>query len=76
MLAGKPVIAYKLMGIPDEYDDFLLYVDESGLTECIKKYGTMSKDELVDIGKKNRLFAEKNKNYVIQTKKILTMMGL
>ncbi len=76
MLAGKPVIAYKLMGIPDEYDDYLLYVDEGGLSKCIQEYAATSKSDLISIGKKNRLFAEQNKNYVVQTKKILTMMGM
>lgn len=77
MLAGKPVIAYKLMGIPDDYDDYLIYIDETktGLTECIKKYGDVNKQELAEIGKKNRLFAEKNKNYLVQTQKILKKMG-
>ncbi len=78
MLAGKPVIAYKLMGIPDEYDDYLLYIEESetGLVDCIQKYGNMNKEDLIKIGEKNRLFSEKNKNYVIQTEKILKMMGV
>ena len=78
MLAGKPVIAYKLMGIPDEYDNYLLYVKQSknGLADCIRQYGNTRKEDLVKIGEKNRLFAETNKNYVIQTKKILKMMGV
>ena len=78
MLAGKPVIAYKLMGIPDEYDDYLLYVKDckTGLADCIKKYGNTSKSELIAIGKNNRAFAMQNKNYRIQTKKILMRMGL
>ena len=78
MLAGKPVIAYKLMGIPDEYDNYLLYIEPSktGLADCIRKYGNTSKEDLMKIGEKNRLFAEENKNYVIQTEKILKMMGV
>ena len=48
MLAGKPVIAYKLPGIPDEYDDYLLYIEckENGLADCIKKYGNTDIKEL------------------------------
>lgn len=78
MLAGKPVIAYKLMGIPDEYDDYLLYVEESktGLLDAISKYGVANREELLTIGRNNRKFAVENKNYVVQTKKILLMMGL
>ncbi|MBP7508654.1 MAG: glycosyltransferase family 4 protein [Prolixibacteraceae bacterium] len=76
MLAGKPVIAYKLMGIPDEYDNYLLYIEQrkNGLADCIRKYGNTSKEDLIKIGENNRLFAETNKNYVIQTEKILKMM--
>ena len=78
MLAGKPVIAYKLMGIPDEYDDYLLYVEEkeNGLEHAIRKYGTMHIEELRAIGEKNRVFARDNKNYVVQTEKMLKIMGL
>lgn len=78
MLAGKPVIAYKLMGIPDEYDDYLLYIEKgkTGLVDCIEKYGNTSKEDLMKIGEKNRLFAENSKNYVIQTDKVLKMMGV
>ena len=76
MLAGKPVIAYKLPGIPDEYDDYLLYIEckENGLADCIKKYGNTDIKELEIIGKKNQLFAEQNKNYIVQTAKILKIM--
>ena len=77
MLAGKPVIAYKLPGIPDEYDDYLLYIEckENGLADCIKKYGNTDIKELEIIGKKNQLFAEQNKNYIVQTAKILKING-
>lgn len=78
MLAGKPVIAYKLMGIPDEYDDYLFYIEDSGagLADAILKYGNMPKEKLVAAGTANREFAVENKNYFVQTKKILAVMGL
>lgn len=78
MLAGKPVIAYKLMGIPDEYDDHLLYIQEgeTGLADCIRQYGNTNKEEQMQIGERNRLFAINNKNYIIQTEKILKKMGV
>ncbi len=78
MLAGKPVIAYKLAGIPEDYDDYLLYVNGgvSGLAESISRCGLMSRDELCSLGEHNRRFAEENKNYLVQTKKILNIMGI
>ena len=78
MLAGKPVVAYKLMGIPDEYDDYLFYIEDSGagLADAILKYGNMPKEKLVAAGTANREFAVENKNYFVQTKKILAVMGL
>lgn len=45
---GKPVIAYKLDGIPDDYDNFFFYVNEeekNGLKNCIESIIKMDENE-------------------------------
>lgn len=79
MCAGKPVLAFKLAGIPDEYDNYLLYFDDILPEEMSKKLlnvGKKSQNELEEIGQKNKEFAVLKKNYLVQTKKILDFMGL
>jgi glycosyltransferase involved in cell wall biosynthesis len=59
--SGVPTVAYKLDGIPDEYDDYLSYIEckENGLAECIKKYGNTDAKELERLDKeKTRLDGE------------------
>ncbi|WP_142827203.1 glycosyltransferase [Planococcus soli] len=77
LLAGVPVIGYKLHGVPEEYDKYLIYVEENSidaLKEKIVEVCNLSPDQRVQIGQFNRAFVLKNKNHIIQTKKILDMM--
>ena len=76
--AGKPVIAYKLDGIPDEYDDYIFYVNDNSvesLAERIEEICEKTNDELEKYGTRGRTFVLDNKNYLIQTKKIMSMMS-
>lgn len=75
--SGIPFIAYKLDGIPDEYDDYILYVEDDSvsslahkITEICEKPG----EERQRIGEKARTFVEEQKNQVVQTKKILSFL--
>jgi len=77
MLSGNPVVCYKLDGIPDEYDDFLIYVEEEAplaLASKIEEICSMSSSERNTLGRRNRDFILKKKNNVIQTKKIIDMI--
>jgi len=78
MLAGKPVIAYKLPGIPEEYDTYICYIPETenGLKDSIVQYGYMAKEILENIGAGNKKFASECKNYRKQTEKILNLMRI
>ena len=76
--SGVPLIAYKLDGIPDEYDKFYIRpVDDSAkaLAECIEKVIGMPREERLAFGKKAQTFVNENKNYIVQTKKILDFIS-
>lgn len=71
--AGRPVIMHKLPGIPSEYDSYITYFENTS-DEAIQKglLTIMEKtdDELNEIGKKGKLFVEREKNSAIQGKRI------
>lgn len=69
MLSGTPMIGYKLPGIPDEYDKYIIYVKEDLLKTI--DYCFKNKEELMQIGKNAQKFVLKNKNKNIQTAKII-----
>ena len=76
--SGVPLIAYKLDGIPDEYDEFYIRpADNSAqaLAECIEKVIGMPQEERLAFGKKAQVFVNENKNYIVQTKKILDFIS-
>ena len=75
--SGVPVIAYKLDGIPDEYDDYLFYVPDDNvesLTNKIIEVCCMDKQELEKKGCIGREFVLKEKNRVVQAEKILSLL--
>ena len=80
MLTGKPVIMYKLDGIPDEYDKFLFYVEQNSkneavnLREIIKKV-LLDYDNSVDKAAKGKQFVIENKTGEKQAEKILDFIN-
>ena len=77
MLSGKPVIMYKLDGIPDEYDDYLCYVPDdsvSSLRETIVSVCDLSEEKRNHIGENARSFLIQKKNTRVQAKEILRML--
>lgn len=76
--SGVPVIACKLDGIPDEYDDYLLYPSDGSvesLTRLLGRVCRMSVDERSTLGEKGRRFVLEEKNASAQAKKILSLFG-
>lgn len=72
--SGTPVVAYKLDGIPDEYDEYINYVPDNApetLAATIQKVCDMSTDERKKMGQRARDFVIEEKNNVKQTKRIL-----
>lgn len=75
--SGIPFIAYKLDGIPDEYDDYILYVKEnnvSSLADKIVEVCEKTSEERQLIGTKSREFVAQVKNEIVQTKKIISLI--
>jgi glycosyltransferase involved in cell wall biosynthesis len=77
LLTGKPVIAYKLDGIPHEYDNFFFYVESDtieALTNTMLRVLSMTEDERREFGKKGREFVLKEKNNYSASRKIIEMI--
>jgi glycosyltransferase involved in cell wall biosynthesis len=78
MLSGKPVLMYKLDGIPDEYDQYLYYINGSepkDIADRIMEICKQPQSELDDFGQKARKFVLENKNSEVQAKKIIDMLN-
>jgi len=75
-MSGKPVIMYKLDGIPDEYDPFLYYIVGNAPQDIANKIIEVvekSHAELDEIGRRGMQFVIKNKNHLIQARKVLSL---
>lgn len=78
MLSGRPTICYMLDGIPEEYKEYLVVpADNSAkaLAEAIKSVFNKTREEQSEIGMKARNFVLENKNYLIQTQKIIDLLN-
>lgn len=78
MASGKPVVMYKLEGIPEEYNSYLNYVCQKGdainqlkiaLEEVLENY-----EDAVEKALKGKKFVYKNKNAIVQAKKIIKLI--
>lgn len=76
--SGIPVIAYKLDGIPDEYDQYLQYVEDDtidGLKNKLIELCEMSDEKRQKIGGAGRSFVLKEKNSRVQTRNIIELIN-
>ena len=76
LVSGKPVIMYKLDGIPDEYDPFLDYIAGNSPRDIANKNVEViekTQAELDECGNRARQFVMKNKNHIVQAQKILSL---
>lgn len=77
MASGKVVVMYKLAGIPDEYFNYVIAVDESNerpLESTLRLVLSKSKEERQEIGKASREFVIHKKNPIIQSRRILDLV--
>lgn len=72
--SGVPVIAYKLDGIPDEYDGYIIYPEddsEESLAKEIRKICSLSDEDRIALGERAKNFVFDNKNKVRQAQRII-----
>ncbi|HQM06651.1 MAG TPA: glycosyltransferase [Bacilli bacterium] len=78
MMTGKPVIMYKLEGIPDEYDEYLNYLYEKqpfGIAHELEYFfNDLNYDELVRKAWKGRTFMQNSKSCNEQAEKIIELL--
>ena len=75
LASGTPVVAYKLDGIPDEYDQYINYVpDDSPETfaATLQKVCELPSEERIKMGQRARDFVLGEKNNIKQTKRVLS----
>jgi len=76
MASGTSVLTTKLPGIPSEYYDYVYLIEdetEEGLAKTLKKVLSKSGEELFEHGLRAKDFVIKEKNNVIQAKKLLDL---
>ncbi|NTV06484.1 MAG: glycosyltransferase [Chlorobiaceae bacterium] len=76
--SGRPLIAYKLDGIPDEYDAYTYYVQDNSieaLSNKIVEVCSCTHEYLTCFGAAARDWVIKEKNCVVQAKKIIDMIS-
>ncbi len=74
MASGIPVVMHKLSGVPDEYDEHLIYIQENspkGIKEALEYVFAIDKDERREIGKRARKFVTENKTSYMQAQRLI-----
>lgn len=77
LASGVPVIAYKLDGMPDEYDEYIIYPeDESSesLALVMNHVCSLKQEERSVKGEKGKRYVLEQKNSMVQTRRILDFL--
>ena len=77
MTSGKPIIMYKLEGIPDEYWDYIYCINDitkEALREKIEEVISIPYQKRISLAKKAQNFVISKKNEYVQSKKIIKLM--
>ena len=77
MRSGKPVLCCKLEGIPEEYDEYLRYIEPQtaqGIRDAVQTIVALSPEERNVIGERARRFVLEKKNNVAQSAKLLLFL--
>jgi len=76
MASGKPVVMYRLDGIPREYDPFLYYVPENGPDSLAQtlSYVLDHPEEAEEKGSRARTFVQENKSSSAQGRRLVDFL--
>lgn len=79
MVSGTPILTTKLPGMPEEYYKYIYVINDEtvdGLADDLSYLLNKSSEELYIKGKKAKEFVLKNKNNIIQAKKIIELITM
>lgn len=77
LLSGVPVVAYKLYGIPNEYDEYFYYVESNtseALAKALREVCEDTSGKYETVAHKATVFVTEKKNPKTQAKKIMDLM--
>ena len=75
--SGVPLVAYKLDGIPREYDEYIIYPADDSPEELARKLDEildMPEGERASLGARAKDFVYENKNKKVQAKRVLDFL--
>lgn len=75
--SGKPVLCYRLEGIPSDYDPYLFYIDElgeSGIRFAVRKLMDLPEERRNEIALNGRDYVLNHKNPSVQCSKLLKLL--
>lgn len=79
LTTGKPTIMYKLTGIPDEYDEYLFYVNGDKIEDLkhkIIEVCSLSDQTLLEFGQNARKWVLEEKNNIKQAQKVKELLTI
>ena len=77
MASGRPVMMFRLDGIPKEYDPYLTYIPEeaaASIRDTVLALKKLHPSELDAMGARGREFVLKNKNRKVQMRRVLDFL--
>lgn len=77
MSSGTPMLAYKLDGVPDDYDPYYYHISEevNGFAETLERVMSLSAEERCFMGEQAKRFVIENKNPKVQCEKIIKLIN-
>lgn len=77
MSSGTPVLAYKLDGMPDDYDEYFFHIEEAegGLENALRHVISLSDEDRARMGQKAKDFVAQYKNPKAQCTKIIALLS-
>ena len=78
MASGTPVLTTRLPGMPPEYNEYVFLINEEnedGICEALKEIFAHTPEQLHSVGLRAKDFVMREKNNVVQAKKLIGMIA-